>query len=194
MSPRLRLIVLGYVVRGPIGGMSWHHLQYVMGLAQLGHDVYFVEDSNDYPSCYDPSKHVTGTDPTYGLAFAKRTFDKVGLGDRWAYYDNHCQHWFGPCAYNIVEKCETADLLLDVSGKNCLRPWILKIPVRALIDTDPVFTQISHLTDDEARRLALQHTTFFSFGENIGGHNSTVPDDHLPWKPTRQPVVLDAGQ
>ena len=30
---RLRIIVLGYIVRGPMGGMAWHHLQYVMGLA-----------------------------------------------------------------------------------------------------------------------------------------------------------------
>ena len=43
----LRIIVLGYIVRGPLGGMVWHHLQYVMGLAHLGHDVYFIEDSGD---------------------------------------------------------------------------------------------------------------------------------------------------
>jgi hypothetical protein len=36
-----RIIVLGYIVRGPIGGMAWHHLQYVLGLHRLGFDVYF---------------------------------------------------------------------------------------------------------------------------------------------------------
>ena len=46
-SSRLRIIVLGYIVRGPVGGLAWHHLQYVMGLAHCGHDVYFAEDSGD---------------------------------------------------------------------------------------------------------------------------------------------------
>ncbi|MFC1883066.1 hypothetical protein ACFL2S_16475, partial [Thermodesulfobacteriota bacterium] len=41
-------------------------------------------------------------------------------------------------------------------------------------------------------RLALQHTVFFSFAENIKLPVSTIPNDGLPWKATRQPVVLDA--
>src|SRR5437867_3594471 len=72
---RLRIIVLGYIVRGPIGGLVWHHLQYVMGLAKLGHDVYFVEDSGDSPwCCYDPGRHVTDSDPSFGLKFAGEVF------------------------------------------------------------------------------------------------------------------------
>lgn len=191
MVEGLRIIVLGYIVRGPIGGMAWHHLQYVMGLAQLGHEVYFVEDSNDYPSCYDPTRHVTDTDPAYGLKFAKKTFDRAGHNG-WAYYDAYNQRWHGPCRDKIVEKCETADLLLDLSGVSRLRPWVMKIPVRVLIDTDPVFTQLRHLTSPSARCDALKHTAFFSFGENIGSDSSSCPDDHLPWQPTRQPIVLDA--
>src|SRR5438034_152419 len=27
---------LGYIVRGPLGGLAWHHLQYVMGLRLAG--------------------------------------------------------------------------------------------------------------------------------------------------------------
>src|SRR5688572_24755994 len=53
-NSRLRIIVLGYLIRGPVGGLAWHHLQYVMGLVDLGHDAYFLEDSDDYPSCYEP--------------------------------------------------------------------------------------------------------------------------------------------
>ena len=82
-------------------------------------------------------------------------------------------------------------MLLNLSGANRLRPWTRTIPVRVLIDTDPVFTQIRHLTDPDRRRDAERHTAFFSFGENIGGA-STIPDDGLPWQPTRQPIVLDA--
>jgi hypothetical protein len=193
LKTALRVIVLGYIVRGPVGGLCWHHLHYVAGLAALGHDVYFVEDSGDSPwCCYDPSRHVTDANPTYGLEFARRAFDGVGLAARWAYYDAHTRRWLGPCADRIVHLCASADLLLNVSGVNPLRSWLLRIPVRAFIDTDPVFTQISHLTDPATRALALDHTAFFSFGANIGQDQCSVPDDGFAWQPTRQPCFLDA--
>jgi len=193
MAGRLRIIVLGYIVRGPLGGLVWHHLQYIMGLADLGHDVYFVEDSGDSLwCCYDPTRHITDTDPTYGLQLAKRTFERVGLGERWAYYDAHTSHWLGPCAERILSICATADLVLNLGGVASLRPWVMQIPVRALIDTDPVFTQIQHLTNSVIRNQALHHTAFLSFGENIGRNQCAIPTDGLPWQPTRQPICLDA--
>jgi hypothetical protein len=190
-SSRLRIIVLGYIVRGPVGGLAWHHLQYVMGLAHCGHDVYFAEDSGDTPwSCYDPTRHTMDTDPTFGLQFASQTFESVGLADRWAYYDAHTSRWLGPYANRILKTCTTADILLNLSGVNPLRPWLMDIPVKVFVDTDPAFTQIRHLTDATAQNLAIQHTAFFSFGENIGLSRCSIPDDRLPWQTTRQPIVL----
>ena len=66
------------------------------------------------------------------------------------------------------------------------------VPVRVFIDTDPVFTQIRHLTDPAARERALQHTAFFSFGENVGQAGVDGPGRRVPLDPTRQPVVLEA--
>ncbi len=191
-SDRLRIIVLGYFVRWPVGGMAWHYLQFVLGLARLGHDVYFIEDSDDYPSCWDPSRNVMDTDPSYGTQFTKATFDRMGLGDCWAYYDWHTKRWLGPCADRIREICDSADLVLNVSGVNPLRPWLMDVPARALIDTDPGFTQIKHLTEKPSRELAEAHNRFLSFGENIGTDGCTIPDDGFAWQPTRQPIVLDA--
>ncbi|MBI4524300.1 MAG: hypothetical protein HY695_10875 [Deltaproteobacteria bacterium] len=190
-SGRLRIIVLGYVVRGPLGGMVWSNLQYLMGLARLGHDVYFLEDSDDYPSCYDPAKGYTDTDPTYGLRFAGRVFDKIGFGEHWAYYDAHLSRWFGPSADRTTEICRTADLLFNLCGVNPMRPWLLQVPHRVLIDEDPVFTQIKFLTDASARNFAAQHTGFFSFAENIANPRCEIPNDGFPWQDTRQPVVLE---
>jgi hypothetical protein len=192
-SDRLRIVVLGYLVRGPLGGLAWHHLQYIIGLAKLGHEVYFVEDSGDSPwCCYDPIKQVTGNDPTYGLEFADCTFKRAGLESCWAYYHALTSRWFGPKGERIHYLCESADLLLNLGGVNPIRPWLIGIPKRVLVDTDPVFTQIRHLTTPAARGLALQHTNFFSFGENVGSSRSAMPDDGLPWLTTRQPIVIDA--
>ena len=192
MPSRLRIIVLGYIVRGPLGGMVWSNVQYLMGLARLGHDVYFVEDSDDYPACYDPVRDLTDADPTYGLRFAARMLERIGFGERWAYHDAHTSRWHGPCAGRVSAICGDADLLLNLCGVNPLRPWFLGIPARALVDEDPAFTQIRHLTDPAARDRALQHTAFLSFAENIGRRGCTIPDDGLPWHATRPPVVLDA--
>ncbi|NQU09662.1 hypothetical protein HQ590_02640 [bacterium] len=192
-SGNLRVLVLGYLVRGPIAGMAWHHLQYAMGLQALGHDVWFLEDSGDTPyCCYDPSRHVNDADPTYGMGFAAESFSRVGLPERWAYYDAHTSRWLGPAAARAPEICAHSDLLLNLSCSNPIRPWLRQVPVRALIDTDPAFTQIRILTDPGRRELAEQHTVFFSFGENIGQPGCEVPADGFPWQPTRQPVVPEA--
>lgn len=189
---RLRIVVLGYVVRGPLGGLAWHHLQYVLGLARLGHEVVFLEDSDDYPACYDPEQDAVGTDAAYGLRFTDDAFRRLGLEGAWAYHDAHRGRWLGPAADRIVAFCRDADLLLNLSGVNPLRPWCERIGHRALVDTDPVFTQLRHLQDGAAREQAARHTAFFSFGERIGQGDAGVPDDGFPWRPTRQPVVLDA--
>ena len=192
-TERLRIIVTGYVVRGPLGGMAWHFLQYVRGLADLGHDVYYVEDSDDVPFCLHPWMLITDRDPKEGIAFTSKAFADLALEDRFAYYDAHTGGWLGPCAGRILEVCRTADLLLSVAAWiNPLRPWLAKIPARAFLDTDPAFTQIVHLTNAPRKNRASQYTSFFSFGENILDAGCGIPDDGFPWQTTRQPIVLDA--
>ena len=115
-SDRLRIIVLGYVVRGPLGGMVWSNLQYLMGLTHLGHDVYFVEDSDDFPSCYDPSRNITDANPSYGIKFAADVFNRIGMRERWAYFDAHTDCWLGPAAGHIIRTCGDADLVLNLCG------------------------------------------------------------------------------
>ncbi len=187
----LRIVVMGYIVRGPLGGMAWHYLHYALGLRALGHDVMYIEDSDDHQwSCYDPRSGASGTDPTYGLAFAEDAFRGVGLGDRWTYFDAHTAQWFGPAAGSALEYCRTADVLVNVSASNRLRPWMDAVRCRVMIDTDPAFGQIRNLTDPDRARLTAHHNAFFTFGRNIHRGDSSIPNDGYPWRPTCQPVVL----
>src|SRR5689334_7297370 len=153
----MRIIVLGYMVRSPLGGLAWHHLQYVLGLTRLGHDVTFVEDSDDVPwSCYDPVRGVTDEDPTYGLRFAARIMRQLGL-DRWAYHDAHRAEWHGPSGRDVGRLCAEADVLLDLSLVNPLRPWTDAIPFGIAVDTDPVFNQVRNLIDPAQRARCERH-------------------------------------
>jgi len=122
---------------------------------------------------------------------ADRVFKRIGMPDRWAYFDAHTSRWFSPCSEDILDICANADLLLNLCGVNPLRAWVREIPARAFVDEDPAFTQFRHLTDPAARQLALGHTVFLSFGENFGRDRCTIPDDGFAWQPARQPVVLD---
>jgi hypothetical protein len=187
----LRIAVLGYIVRGPLGGLVWHHLQYVLGLVALGHDVWFVEDSDDYPGCYDPTTGDLGIDASYGLRFIADTFGAVGLSDRWAYHDAHRGQWIGPATAYVTAADTTFDVVLNLSGMHPMREWVRRVPVRALVDTDPAFTQIRHRTDEAAHAAAASHTHFLTFGENVGTAACSLPDDGFPWHRTRQPVMLD---
>src|SRR3954466_8938784 len=119
----MRIIVLGYLVRGPQGGMAWQSLNYTGGLARLGHDIFFFESSGDYDSCYDPRTHITGRDPTYGLQFADAVWKRLGFQERWAFYDYWTDEWRGPAASSVSEISSTADIVLNISGVNELKPW-----------------------------------------------------------------------
>jgi hypothetical protein len=82
-------------------------------------------------------------------------------------------------------------MVLNLSGMNPLRDWTHDAPIRALVDTDPLFTQVRHLTDPIAHARAVQHTAFFSYAENIEAGSARIPDDGFTWQATRQPIVLD---
>ena len=184
----MRIVIVGYIVRGPMGGLVWHHLQYVVGLQQMGHQVLFLEDSDDFAGCYNPETFETSIDPQYGLKFIKNIFDCHNLHDNWAYYDAHTNRWYGQSKKAVLSFCNKADVVINLSGVNPLRDWWTTVPIRILVDTDPAFTQIKHLTDDNAMNRAKAHTHFATFGENFGKKTCTVPDDGFPWQPTRQPL------
>jgi hypothetical protein len=189
---KLNIIVAGYIVCGPIGGLVWHHLQYVLGLVSLGFNVLFVEDSQDYPACYHPPSFQFITDPSYGLCFLQTIFEKHDLKDKWAYFDYHNNQWHGKSKQQLELLVNEADIFINLSGKDPLREHFQNIPIRVFIDTDPAFTQIRHLTEPTAMDIAKKHNRFFSFGENFGKAGCQIPDDGFKWLPTRQPVMMNA--
>lgn len=187
---RLRIVVAGNVVRFPLGGNAWSYLNYALGLTDLGHDVAFLETSDDFPSCYDPVRGVVDEDPSYGLRFMQEACKSVGLEGSWAYHDDHTGTWSGPLADRMEEFCRTADVVVNVSAANSLDPWCSGVPVRIFVDTDPAFEQIRQLTVPVRRARAEEHNRFFTFAENIDGDDCSIPDDGIRWRPTRQPVAL----
>jgi hypothetical protein len=52
MNSSLRIVVTGLAATYPFGGVFWDYMQYFLGLARLGHDVLYLEDTGAW--CYDP--------------------------------------------------------------------------------------------------------------------------------------------
>jgi len=189
MSADLRIIVSGLIAQYPLGGVAWDYLQYVVGLARLGHDVYYLEDTGQWP--YNPRQGSVSNGCQFNVEYLGHLMARYGLADHWAYRFSKSQ-WFGMSDARRAEVLHTADLLLNVSGM-LARPDEYRCVRRlAYVDSDPVFTQIK-LARGQAdfRRLVDQHDVQFSFGERL---SEAVPDTGHRWRPTRQPVVLSEWQ
>src|SRR5512133_1004093 len=61
-AQKLRIIVGGLVGQYPLGGVAWDYFHYVLGLHELGHDVYYDENTNTWP--YDAVKQQPSDDGT----------------------------------------------------------------------------------------------------------------------------------
>ena len=49
-AQRLCIVVLSEVIRGPLGGRTRSNLYDLIGLSRLGHEVSYVQSSDDDPS------------------------------------------------------------------------------------------------------------------------------------------------
>jgi hypothetical protein len=185
-----RILVLHLAGQYPLGGMAWQALHYVVGLARLGHDVYYVEDSWAAP--YDPRVKSPVEDCVYAVEFLSQTMERFGLGDRWAYRDIVHDRCYGLERGRLDRLYREADALVNVCGATRLREEHMACPIRIYVQTDPVFEQIRVAENDARTVKALAaHTHHFTYGENLGQPDCPIPAQTFDWRPTRPPVVLD---
>jgi hypothetical protein len=142
----LKIIVTGLIAQHPkLGGMTWHYLNYVLGLARLGHEVYYLEDSGQWPYYLDggPSGNEwIAFDCSRNLQYLDGVLSRFGLGDRWAYHFPITSQWFGLSDSRRKDLLRSADLLINVSGSLVEPASYRRLQKLIYIDTDPVFTQI----------------------------------------------------
>jgi hypothetical protein len=192
---RLRIVVGGYLGLMPAGGVTWDYVQYPVGLAMLGHDVFYIEDTRLWPVYQTDNDE--GANCSANVAHVAAVMDDFGLGDRWAYRDEVSGRCFGLSETAVREICRTADLLINVSCSTFPRDEYRSIPVRLLVDSDPMFTQIQYTSQaaftpghSGMREIVDGHTHHFTFGLNIGASDCRIPVVGVSWLPTRQPICL----
>jgi len=195
-NQKLRIIVGGMVGQFPLGGVAWDYFHYCLALAELGHDVYYHEDTWVWP--HDPIKGYPTDDPQYTVNFIKHFFDTYAphLSDRWHYLLLH-EKSFGMTPEAFDEVARTADIFLNVSGA-CFFPDNLNPKcVKVFMDTDPGYNQIvmhekpawsEHV--DRWCKQVLDHDRHLTYAENIHADDCVIPRMGIDWIPTRCVVTL----
>lgn len=192
---KLRVVVCGYIGLFPAGGAVWDYIQYVLGFAAMGHDVWYIEDTGNWPAYMPDGEETNGQ---YNVRYLADAMGAFGMADRWAYNDPVSECWFGLDEAKAREVMASADVFVSVSCSARQSELWSQVPVRIVIDSDPMFTQLQlqqgkgftkGATDLRTKLEAFTH--HFTFGEKMGAPDCRVPPSGFDWLPTRQPVVLD---
>ena len=174
----------------PFAGVAWQVLHYLEGFRRLGHRVFYLEDTGAWP--YDPERQVVSEDAGPTLAYVRRMLERVQLNDAWAYRDAVDGRLHGASEERLRAELERADALVNVSAVTVLGEEHMRMPVRIYLETDPVLAQIEIAQGNEHTiELLGAHTHHFTYGENFGAPDCTVPLERFTYHPTRQPVILD---
>jgi hypothetical protein len=166
-------------------------LHYLIGLRNLGYDQFYVEDSGRW--IYDPRINDLSPDADNNIAAVQPILEAHGFGDRWAFRGRYP----GGRCYGLNEQqllClyREADAFLNVTGAQEIRDEHLQCPRRIYVESDPFASQVKVARNDATTIATLAaHDTLFTFGENIGAPDCTVPVERFTWLPTRQPVATE---
>jgi len=189
---RKKIIVLGFMGGMPIAGVIWQHIHYIVGLQRLGHEVYYVEDTLNYP--YDPVAFNVSDDYSYAVQTLGRLAEEHGFQGRWAY----CARFKDPfesAGMSLLELktlYKEADCALNICGSHDMNDDLRSIRHLIYVESDPGVEQIKIDQGESATIDYLkEHRHLFTFGENIGTPAFALPTHGFHWLPTRQPVVTD---
>lgn len=187
------VVVTGYIVRFPLGGMTLVFLPYLQGLRDLGFEPVYVETADisgegHDGTCYDPDRGVLTRDPTVGLAHLRHSLEVEGLdGIRWWYRDGDEDH--GMSREEARATLAGAAAVIDVAA-TCWAPELELASRHILVDCDAPFTQIRMLQDPEWAAHIDRHDVLATYAVNLADGTADVPSAGRRWVATLPPVDL----
>jgi hypothetical protein len=172
--------------------MTWQVLHYLVALRELGFDVWYVEDTD--ADVRDPQTLWETQDTHPNVAYLQRWMQCVGLSDRWVFrppgvYDR-C---IGALDVNgLSDLYRDADAVINLCGSHELRSIHDQIKCLIYLETDPVPRQVAIACKDVQAIAELErYQHLFTYGENLGAVDCSVPAGRFSWNKTRPPVIAD---
>lgn len=189
---RPKIVVLGMMAKMPVAGVVWQTLHYLLGLERLGYDAYYVETHARTPSML--MERDTDDASTNAAEFIAKTMRQVDLGDRWAFRALHDDgRYFGMSSSELRRLYGDAAAIINLHGGTQPLAELSRTGRLVYLETDPGELQMELRTDLQTTVEFLEHhVAFFTFAENLGGHDCRLPvSERFDFRTTRQPVVLD---
>ncbi len=182
---KLSILIAGMVAADPHqGGATWAVLQYVLGLARLGHEVVLVDPVPR--AAIRPEGAALGE--SENAEYFRRVTEDFGLPHA-ALLLAGTQETVGLSYAELGKRARAADLLLNINGLLTDEELLAEMSVRVYVDIDAGFNQLWHATQGIDRGFA-GHTHHVTIGLGIGEAWSPVPTCGIEWEKTVQPVVL----
>lgn len=189
-------VVTGMIASYPVGGVLWDYGQYVLGLEQLGFEVYYLEDTGW--QTYDPRLGEYVDNGEYGAQFlaSQLPWLSPSLAHRWHFRAmDGTVH--GMTTDEFRKVAARAEVFINVSGGTLLRDEYMGCPRKILIDSDPGWNHFRNYPKWDAQpnwygsHGYRAHDFFFTNAERLGKPDCPLPDMGLRWHTTRPPVVMD---
>jgi hypothetical protein len=192
-ASRLRVLVTGMIAAdSQQGGATWAVLQYVLGLKQLGHDVYFVEPiaRGKMSSVGAKPGRDDRLDQSDAAARFRRIVDDFGLSGSATLLLEGTTETVGLDYRALRRVASRADVLINTSGLLTDPALLEPIGRRVFLDLDPGFNQAWHCDGVDMHFDA--HTHFVTVGLAMDRPHCRVPRCEKTWITTLPPVVLRA--
>ena len=192
MMKKLNIVVVGTMASDPYAGMAWMHMQIVVGLQRLGHNVFYFEITSTWP--YNPEIGMRVNNSEYAIPYLKSVADSFGIADRWAYRCSFSKdkQWIGIHKNKAEDLLANADLVFNISAATRFADEELKVARLVYYGTDPVYHEIRYAQGDEkVKKLVDEHDDVVTYGENIGNIDCPIPPLPKLRAKTRQPVLMD---
>jgi hypothetical protein len=184
------VVFAGCIGRFPVGGHAWVDMQYLLGLQELGHDVYYLEDCGLGSWVYNWETEEVTTDLDYPTRYLRDCLEPICLGDRWIYRAG--DRSVGMDLTEFIERCSDAGLFIvraspiDIWRKEYDRPRR-----RIYIDSDPGFTQFRIHNGDPALCGTVERChELFTVGQRVGLPDCPIPTVGRHWHRMLPPVSL----
>ncbi len=180
----------------PVGGVVWDYGQYLLGLQDLGFEVYYIEDTGS--PTYDPAAREYTENCDHAVGYLANALKELSpeLASRW-HFRSCANESFGLSKASIRELMADADLFLNVSGGTLLRDEYMANRCKVLIDSDPGWNHFVNFPHWDANpgwqgsHGYRAHDHFFTYAQRIGAEDCILPTLDIAWQPTRPVVSID---
>lgn len=190
-----KIVLLGAMSKMPVAGIVYLTTQYLMGLARLGYDVYYVEAHGSTPGIL--MQHAEDDAAARAADYIAATLGELDMGDRWCFQALHADgRCYGLSESALARLYANAGLIINLHGATTPRPEHTATGRLVYVGTDPVDVevQVYHKNRRTIDYLAA-HCAHFTWGENYGSPDCGVPVmEQFRLIPSRQPLILDWWQ